>query len=65
MTLTIAGVPASNLSGALAQMTQPGETSLAVPPPASKGASLGNALRLTANALTPSGRPMSWLDRLW
>ena len=44
MTLTIAGVPASNLSGALAQITQPGETSLAVPPPASEGGAFGQRL---------------------
>src|SRR6266511_959655 len=64
MTLTIAGVPASNLSGALAQITQVGETSLAAPPPVWKGVPLGNALLSTANARTPNGRPMSWLDTL-
>ena len=41
MTLTIAGVPGSNLSGSLAHTTQPGATSLAVPPPGWKGAPAG------------------------
>lgn len=48
----------------LAQMTQPGETSLAAPPPVWKGVPLGNALLSTANVRTPSDSPMAWLDRL-
>ena len=62
ITLTIAGVPASNLSGAFAQITQSGATSLAVPPPVSVGALLLSARRSTANARSPSGRPTSSLD---
>lgn len=63
MTLTMAGVPASNFSGAPAQTTELGDTILTVPPPVWIGAPLGRAFLSTASARTPIGRPISSLDK--
>ena len=46
--LMMAGLPASNLSGAFAHITQSREINLVVPPPELKGISFGNALFLKA-----------------
>ena len=60
----IAGVPASNLSGAPANITQPGETRRAVPPPLRYGILPGNAFLCTAIALKPIGNPISRLEMI-